>query len=190
MVNVSDLKKGMVVIFNGKKCKVLSSEKQMGGGRAGSMDFVSLMDIDSGHIHNIRLNPTEKIEEIVTTRKKMEYLYKDEDYFYFMDEENYEQIPISKNLIGTDEVFLKEGAIYDVEFAGEDTIGVKFPQYFELKVDSTPKGLKDTEGSTWKEAILENGLKVMVPQFIEAGDFIKIDAEKKHYIERIKKEKK
>lgn len=190
MVMASELKKGMVVIFNGKKSKVLSVEKQMGGGRAGSMEFVTFMDVESGHIHNFRFNPTDKLEEVPTTKKKMEYLYSDEDYFYFMDEESYEQIPISKKLIGEDYVFLKEGTVYDVEFAGEDPIGVKFAPYFELQVTSTPKGIKDSEGSTWKEATLENGLKVMVPQFIDVGDFIKIDAEKKHYIERVKKEKK
>lgn len=190
MINASELKKGMVVIFNGKKSKVISVDKQMGGGRAGSMEFVTFLDIESGHIHNFRFNPTDKLEEISTMRKRMEYLYSDEEYFYFMDEESFEQIPISKNFIGEDSLFLKEGTVYDVEFAGEDPIGVKFAQYFELQVSSTPKGIKDTEGSTWKEATLENGLKVMVPQFIETGDYIKIDGEKKHYIERIKKEKK
>lgn len=190
MVQASELKKGMVVIYNGKKSKVLSVEKQMGGGKAGTMDFVTLMDIDSGHIHNIRLNPQEKLEEVITTRKRMEYLYEDEEFYYFMDEESYEQMPISKKLIGEDSVFLKENKAYDVEFAGEDPIGVRFSPYFELQVISTPKGLKDSEGSTWKEATLENGLKVMVPQFIEPGDYIKIDTEKKQYIERVKKEKK
>lgn len=190
MVMASDLKKGMIVVFNGKKSKVLSSEKQMGGGKAGSMEFVTFMDVDTGHIHNFRFSPTDKLEEVPTTRKKMEYLYGDDDYFYFMDEISYEQVPISKKLIGDDFVFLKENKVYDVEFAGEDPIGLKIEPYLELQVVSTPKGLKDTEGSTWKEATLENGLKIMVPQFIEAGDFIRIDTEKKQYVERVKKEKK
>ncbi len=189
MVIVSELKKGMVVLYNGKKSKVLLVEKQMGGGRVGTMDFITLIDIESGHIHKIRFNPTDKLEEIPTSKKRMEYLYNDENYFYFMEEKTYEQIPLSKHLIGEDFVFLKENSVYDVDFAGEDPIGIKFPPYFELKVVSTPQGIKDSEGSTWKEAKLENGLVVMVPQFIEAGDYIKIDGEKRQYMERVKKEK-
>lgn len=187
MVIASDLKRGMVVVWEGKKCRVTEVDRHTGGGRAGTLDVVTLVDLASGHPHTVRMNPSDRLEEIPTARRKMQYLYKDGDFFHFMDAASFEQVPVPKEVLGKDAVLLMENEIYDVDFAGEDAFGVHFQGQAELKVVSTPAGLHEKESGTLKEATLENGLVVMVPQFIETGEVIRVDLQKRAYMERVRK---
>jgi elongation factor P len=187
MIIANDLKKGMVVVWEGKKCRVTEVDRHTGAGRAGTMDIVTLVDLGSGHPHTVRMNPADRLEEIPTARRKMQYLYKDEDFFHFMDAASFDQIPVPKEVLGRDGAILLENETYDVDFAGEEPLGVHFQGQMDLRVVSTPAGLHDKESSTLKEATLENGLVVMVPQFVEAGEVIRIDLQKRAYLERVRK---
>jgi len=187
MIIAGDLKRGMVVIWEGRRCRVTEVDRHTGGGRAGTLDVVTLVDLASGHPHTVRMNPADRLETVETARRKMQYSYKDEDFFYFMDTVSFEQIPVPKAALGRDGAVLLENETYDVDFAGDEPLGVHLQGQMDLKVVSTPTGLHDKESGTLKEATLENGLVVMVPQFIETGEVIRVDLQKRAYLERVRK---
>jgi len=116
----------------------------------------------------------------------MQFLFKSGNEWTFMDTENFEQIVLTEDLIGDKADLIKEGQNLVVLFYNEKPLGIELPPSVELKVASTEPGVKgDTVSTPMKPAILETGLKVMVPLFIKEGDVLKIDTETKSYIERV-----
>jgi elongation factor P len=115
---------------------------------------------------------------------KLQYLYKDGSDFYFMNEQNYEQFPISEKVIGKQAVLLKENMTINSLCIDDRPVSLEFPRFVELKVMSTPPGTKGND-SNYKEAELENGLVVMVPQFIKEGEIVRLDTETFAYLERV-----
>jgi elongation factor P len=104
-----------------------------------------------------------------------------------MDINSYDQLSIPTTIIGTIGQYFKENAQIQVEFYNGNPINVIFPKYVELAVASAPPGVHGGTDSTYKEAVLENGMKILVPQFIKEGDALKVDTETGKYIDRVKK---
>jgi elongation factor P len=116
----------------------------------------------------------------------MQYLYNDGDLYYFMDEENYEQMPISANQLGDALNYLKEGMSVEVSSYKGELVGVELPITVELQVVEAEPGFKgDTATGGNKQAKLETGITIQVPLFINTGDIIKVDTRNGSYMERV-----
>jgi elongation factor P len=116
----------------------------------------------------------------------MGFLYRDGDECYFMDPESYEQIAISAAVIGEQANFLKAEMQVPVEFLGETPVSVQMPEIMEVRIADTTPPVHAQQDSTWKTARLENGVEIMVPQFIKSGDLIRLDLATMKYMDRAK----
>lgn len=128
----------------------------------------------------------EKVKLAHLEKRKMQYLYRDEDNFVFMDTSTYEQLSLTKEHVGVAVKYLKENVEVEVEFYEKRPVGLELPVSVELKVVQTTPGLKgDTVSGGSKPATLETGVVVQVPLFINVGDAIKIDTRTGGYITRV-----
>lgn len=185
MVLASDLKDGMALNIDGKLCKVLEVVRHTGSGQTHGFIELKLRDIRTGHTADRHVKSTDKFEPVELAKKQMEFLYSDADSSYFMDPTTFDQVSVSRESIGHIEKFLAEGMKISVELMGEEAVSIQFPKIVELKVGSTGPGIRDGQDNTMKPAILENGIEILVPQFIESGDKVRVDTEKVRYLERV-----
>ncbi|MCM8775618.1 MAG: elongation factor P [Candidatus Omnitrophica bacterium] len=184
MLEATGIRVGNVIRSDGKICKVLSQEIR-GTGKFGKTVHLKVKSLEDGSIHEKSLRAEDKVEDVDIHHVKMQYLYKEAGSFIFMNMENYEQFPIPEKVIGRQEVFLKENAEIDVEFAEGRAINVAFPKIVEVKVTSAPPPIKGQGDTTYKEVELENGLKILVPQFVKEGETIRVSVEDLSYVDRV-----
>lgn len=187
MIPASDLKTGTILQMDRNLYKVLATEYHMGGGKMGGLVHVKLKDVRSGLVLEKKFRPDEKLANVELDRKTMEYLYEDADGFCMMDPETYEQIQLNRNLMETFSPFLKPNMRLSVEFLEDEPVNVLFPEWVELEVTSTPPSLSSLQDEVHKPATLSNGMVIQVPQFIKAGDVVKVNVVSKKYIERAAK---
>jgi len=185
MATASMIRSGAVVRIGDELYKVIDIVLHAGGAKAGSMVHAKLRNLSTGHIQERRWMPDEKVEVLDLRRVRMQYLYSEGDSFTFMDPETYNQIPIPRNAVGPAADFLKENDEMEVEFLEDKPISVLYPETLTLRVSSTGAGIRGQTDSTYKEATLENGLEILVPQFIAPGDLIEVAIEGKKYIRRV-----
>lgn len=183
MISAKAVKAGNVIRLEHIFYKVIESVTHQGGGKAGGMVHIKLKNLDTGHVTEKRLATDDKIEDIPVTRAKMQFLYRNGDAFLFMNPETFDQTPLARSVIGPTALFLKENDEIEIEFFEEKPLSIIYPPTVELAVASTGAGLKGA--STLKEAILENGMEIHVPQFIKESDRIRIDVETGKYLDRV-----
>ena len=179
----TEIRVGNVLKIGNAACKVLSQEIR-GTGKVGKTVQLELKNLEDGAFSEKSFRAAEKVEDIEVRNVKIQYLYKDGAQFVFMNEENYEQFPLSEKAIGKQVALLKENMTINSICIDERPVSLEFPRYVELKVMSTPPGTKGSD-SNYKEAELDNGLTVMVPQFIKEGDVVRLDTELFTYMERV-----
>ncbi len=184
MLIAADIRVGNVIQNDGKLCKVLTQEIR-GTGKFGKMAHLKLKCLEDGHILEKSFRAEDKVEDVPVHFVKMQYLYRESDQFVFMNMETYEQFSITSKAVGKHEVFLKENEVIDVLFGQGKVLSIAFPKIVELKVASTPPGVKGQSDTTYKEAELENGLKILVPQFISAGEKIRVNVDDLSYLDRV-----
>jgi len=182
----SEIKNGEIIIIEGTPYKVISAEKHAGTAKMASVVHLKIRNIKTGNETEKRFRPEEKIENAVVERKNMEYIYDEGDNYYFMDQTTYEQIPIHKNVLGPIVKFIQPNTVLPVEFFNNEPINVIFPETVTLKVSSTGSGVKGDSDAVWKSAVLENGMEINVPPFIEVGDTVKVNVYTGQYVERVK----
>jgi elongation factor P len=102
-----------------------------------------------------------------------------------MDPQSYEQVGVRKDSVGQAEKFLKEGMKITVELLGEEAVSVQFPKIIEIKVAATGTGIREAGDNTMKPATLENGIEILVPQFVETNDTVRVDTERVKYVDRV-----
>lgn len=185
MLLVTDLKAGSTIRLDNKLFRVLEVVRHAGTGQMQGFMELKVKELPSGHITDKRLKMNEKVEEVELSKRQMEYIYTSGDELFFMDTENFEQVPVHKSRIETDERFLKEGIKVTIELLNDQPILIQFPKIIELKIASTGAGRREGSDNTLKPATLENGIEILVPQFIEAGEIVRIDTEKIKYIDRV-----
>jgi len=186
MVHASQLRAGMAIRHEGTIYKVIAADYHGGQGKMGGAAHVRLKNLSTGAFweHNFRADI--KLEDLAVEKQSMDFLYTDEDHCYFMNADNYEQIGIAASLIGPQARFLVAQMRLPVEFVGEQPVSVLFPEMIELRVVDTTPPVHQQQDSTLKSAQLENGVEIMVPQFIKVGDLIRVDVEHLKYMERVK----
>jgi elongation factor P len=187
MVEASELKSGMVIMLGGKLHSVASAGYRAGGGQQGSAIFAKLKNLKTGHVKELRLHPSDKLEEVALDHKEMEYLYADGLAFYFMNPDTFEQISLPAETVGAYEKFLQPNMRIPVQLYEGEPVTIAFPPVVELTIVSAPPGLHEHESATFKAAMLENGMEVLVPQFIKEGDTVRIEVASEKYLERVRR---
>lgn len=185
-LSANDIRKGMVILFDGAPCKVMTFEhKTPGNLRAMVQTRMRNLLTGSSFEHRFRSNDT--LDRVTLMQQEMEYLYSDGDMHNFMNTENYEQISLSADELGDAASWLMPNLKIEVEFYNETPIGVKLPDSMELVIEYTEPGLKGaTVTNTNKPAKLENGVTIQVPPFIETGERIRVNPTEARYLERVK----
>ena len=146
---------------------------------------VKLRDLEAGHTIEQSFQSDAKFTRVRLEFRGMQYLYNEGDLYYFMDEENFEQMPINAEQLGDAINYLKEGMSLQVSSYKGKLVSVEMPITVDLKVVDTSPGFKgDTVTAGTKPATLETGITVQVPLFINEGDMIKVDTRNGSYIER------
>ena len=156
-------------------------------GKGAAFVRVKMKNVVTGAVTETSFNPTAKFEEAFVERREMQYLYNEGDLYYFMDNETYEQIPISKDTLGDDFRFVKENENVKVLSYKGSVFAVEPPLFVELEITETEPGVKgNTATNVLKPATVETGAVVKVPIFIEQGERIQIDTRTGEYLERCK----
>lgn len=186
MYGPTDLKKNVLITLDGQPYKVVEySQKVMG--RGGSIVNVKVKNLITGALLPKTFKGQEKIEPAEVTTKKVQYLYKDDDKFYFMDPESFEQYELNADLVGDAKDYMRDGDEMEIQFYNGTAINLTLPKNLWLKVTYTETAVKgDTTSSVQKDATLETGVVIKVPAFIKTGDVISVDTETGTYRERQK----
>ncbi len=185
-IKATQIRKGMIILYNNELHVVTAmSHFTPGKGQAGVQ--CKMKNIKSGSNAENRFRSDETVEKANLETRKMEFLYVDGEDYYFMDHETFDQIPISKEFMGDDIYYLLPNLECEINFYEGNPLGVELPSIVELKVVETQPNLKTaTVTSSYKPALMETGLKVQVPQFIEEGQVLRIDTRDGKYLERAK----
>lgn len=186
MYQPTDLKKGTVVQLDGKPYRVTEySQKVMG--RGGSIVNVKLKNLIDGSVIPKTFKGQDKIEPAEVNNKSVQYLYKDDTSFHFMDPDSFEQFELNNDVVDDAVSFLKEGDSLNLQFFDGKVITVELPKNVYLEVTYAEDVVKgDTTNSVMKEATLETGLTIKVPAFIKTGDIVSVDTATNEYRERKK----
>ena len=184
MISSGELKKGITIELEGKLYQVLDLQHiRM---KRTALVRLKLRDIHDGHTIEQTFQNTEKFVRARLDFKSMQYLYNDGGLYYFMDEETFEQMPLSASQLGDALDYLTEGISLQVSSYKGELVGVELPITVELQVIETGPGFKgDTATAGNKPAKLETGITIQVPLFINNGDVIKIDTRSGSYLERV-----
>lgn len=186
MVLASDVKAGDALSIDGKIWKVIEAVRHAGSGQMHGFIELKLHDVRFGHFTDRRFKQGERLDQVESSKKQMEYLYADDDSCWFMDPASFEQIPVPRSAVGGALPFIKEGTMVAVELYGGEPLSVVFPRIVEIAVASTGPGIRGAhDANTMKPATLENGVEILVPQFVESGDLVRVDTEKTRYIDRV-----
>lgn len=185
MVFASEIRAGTAVKLDDRMYKVLEVIHHAGTGQVAGFAVLKLKDIRFAHLSERRFKLTDKLEEVELKKKQMQYIYTDGEMFFFMDPETYEQYGIPKHTIGSIVRFLKEGMKVIVELIAEEAVALQFPKVVELKVALTAPGIRSEQDNTMKSATLENGIEILVPQFVESAEIVRVDTESGKYVERV-----
>jgi elongation factor P len=185
MVKASDLRNGMCIRLNGELYKVVLAEMKIGTAKLPSSVHVRLRNLQTGTQTEQRLHPEHKVEDITVETVNLTYSYKDGDTLYFMHPVSYEQVAIPRPMVGPFDKFIADGIRLKVEFYGEQPVDAIIPPTVDVVVASTGPALHGDVDSAPKPATIENGMEVLVPQFVKSGDRIRIDVASGHYIERL-----
>ena len=181
----TEVRTGNLIVLNRKIYRVLKSHHVHVGGRGGAYMQVELREIESGTKKNERLRSDDKIERAFVETRQMQYLYQDGSNFVFMDQNNYEQINVSNVLLENQSGYLLPNTEVQINFHDENPIGIQLPASVELVVVETEPSLKNaTATGSFKPAKMETSITIMVPQFINDGDKIKVNTESGQYMER------
>ena len=176
-VNAITLRSGNVIEYNGKLCVVVKNDIQQPG-KGASVAQVEMRDVRTGNKDNVRFRTQETVERVRLEQVEHQYLYNDGDDVVLMNTENYEQINVPKESMGSQAAYLQENMIIEVEMFEGEPLGFKLPDRIIMEiVEAEPVIKGQTATTSYKPAILDNGEKVMVPPHIESGTKIVVRLE-------------
>lgn len=186
MISASDFRNGITFEMDGNVMQVVEFQ-HVKPGKGAAFVRVKMKNVISGAVIETTFNPNEKYPSAFVERVNMEYLYNDDDLYYFMDSESFETIPISKDTLDDGFKFVKENTVVKVLSYKGSVFGIESPNFIELVVTETEPGVKgDTATNVQKLATLETGAVIKVPLFINEGEKIRVDTRTGEYLERAK----
>lgn len=187
MASTANFRNGFTFTENGVLFSIIEFQ-HVKPGKGGAFVRTKLRNIKNKAVIDRTFRAGEKVTEVRLERKSYDYLYKDGEFFVFMDNETYDQIQIEAVMLGDLKRFLPENTTCGILFHNETPLEVEIPTFMELEVTETEPGFKgNTASNTLKPATLSTGAVVNVPLFIEMGNVLKIDTRTGDYIERVNK---
>ena len=184
-INAGEIRVGMLLEYKSDLWQVLKTQ-HVKPGKGGAFAQVEMKSVGKNTKLNERFRSSETVEKASLEEVNLNYLYSDENNYFFMDSKTFEQIEIKKEMIGEKGKLLTENLEVSVSFYNENAISVDLPNQVNCKIASTDAALKgQTVSSSYKPAILDNGLKIQVPPFIEAEDEIILDTRTLNYVKKI-----
>ena len=184
-INAGEIRVGMLIEYKNDLWQVLKTQ-HVKPGKGGAFAQVEMKSINKNTKLNERFRSSETVEKASVDEIKYNFLYEDENSYVFMDPKSFEQIEIKKNIVGEKGKLLTENLEVSINFYNEIPLSVDLPNQVTCKIDTTEAALKgQTVSSSYKPAVLNNGLSVQVPPFIESGDEIIIDTRNLEYIKKI-----
>ena len=184
-INAGEIRVGMLIEYKNDLWQVLKTQ-HVKPGKGGAFAQVEMKSVLKNTKLNERFRSSESIEKASIEELDFNYLYEDENNYFFMDDKTFEQIEIKKDKIGEKGKLLKENIKVSVSFYNDDPISIELPNHVKCKIEDTDAALKNqTVSSSYKPAKLDNGLNVQVPPFIEVGDEVIVDSRSLEYVKKI-----
>jgi elongation factor P len=190
MFTAAELKEGMVIRIEGQIYRVLGAESKAGAAKLGGVVKTKLSNVRNGNVWEPHFRPQERLEEVQLERRMLEFVFATEDTCTFMSPQTFEQFEVPKGVLGPAEKFLRSGMQLPVEFLEGEPLSVVFPEVAEVRVVETTPPAHAQQETAWKEAKLENGLRVQVPMFVGPGEMVRVEVRTGRYMERVRAERK
>ena len=184
-INAGEIRIGMLLEYKNDLWQVLKTQ-HVKPGKGGAFAQVEMKSVGKNTKLNERFRSSETVEKASLEETNFNYLYSDENNYFFMDPKTFEQTEIKKEIIGDKGKLLTENLEVSISFYNENPISINLPNQVTCKIETTDVALKgQTVSSSYKPATLENGLNIQVPPFIESGDEIIIDTRTLEYIKKV-----
>ncbi|MDA8711934.1 elongation factor P [Candidatus Pelagibacter bacterium] len=184
-INAGEIRVGMLLEYKNDLWQVLKTQ-HVKPGKGGAFAQVEMKSVGKNTKLNERFRSSETVEKASLEETNFNYLYADENNYFFMDPKTFEQAEIKKEIIGDKGKLLTENLEVSISFYNENPISIDLPNQVTCKIETTDVALKgQTVSSSYKPATLENGLNIQVPPFIESGDEIIIDTRTLEYIKKV-----
>ena len=184
-INAGEIRVGMLLEYKNDLWQVLKTQ-HVKPGKGGAFAQVEMKSVNKNTKLNERFRSSETVEKASLEEIKYNFLYEDENNYFFMDPKSFEQIEIKKNIVGKKGKLLIENLEVLISFYNESPISIDLPNQVTCKISTTDAALKgQTVSSSYKPATLDNGLSIQVPPFIESGDNIIIDTRNLEYVKKI-----
>ncbi len=186
MYSTSEFRKGLKIELDGTPYVIVDFQ-HVKPGKGGAFVRTKLKSLLTGKVVDQTFRSGERVKRPDLMEREMQYLYREGDQLYMMDNETYEQTALTEEQVGEALLYLTENLNVQVLFFNQQPVGVEVPNFVELEVAATEPGLKgDTAAGGTKPATLESGVTIQVPLFINEGDRVKVDTRTGTYIERVK----
>jgi elongation factor P len=183
-ISINEIKSGLTLFINGIVYQVVEIQ-QVKPGKGAAFVRTKLRNLKNNNIQEITFRGDEKIEEAYVDERKLQYLYPSGEIYHFMDQENFEEIAVSKDSIGEKIKFIKDNQDVIGLFYKNEALSINLPNFIQFNIVHTEPGIKgDTAKSGTKSATIDTGANIQVPLFINTGDKIKVDTRTGEYVER------
>jgi elongation factor P len=184
MIDATEARRGVTIELDGRLYTIIEYQ-HIKMGRGSAQVRLKLKDIRADHTIERTFQSTERLKQVEVEEHPAQYLYYDGDFYYFMDQEAFDQIPLSHEQLGDALNYLKEGMVVQLSRYEGEAIGISLPITVELEISETGPAFKgNTATAGTKPATLETGMTVQVPMFLNTGDVIRVDTRTGTYIER------
>jgi elongation factor P len=183
-INGNEIRPGYVIEHDGGLWVAVRTNT-VKPGKGGAYNQVELKNLINGTKLNERFRSAETVEQVRLDLKDFSYLYEQGDQLVFMDTQSYEQLELAKDFVGERSAFLQDGMMVTVQLYEEKPIGIKLPDQVVLEIaEADPVVKGQTAASSYKSAVLENGIKILVPPFIAVGERVLVDTNELTYLRR------
>ena len=184
-INAGEIRVGMLIEYKNDLWQILKTQ-HVKPGKGGAFAQVEMKSVSKNTKINERFRSSQTVEKAALDESNFNYLYEDENNYFFMDPKSFEQIELKKNILGEKGKFLTENLEVSVSFYNENPISCDLPNQVKCKIVETDASIKgQTVSSSYKPASLDNGINILVPPFIESGDEIIVDTRNLEYIKKV-----
>jgi elongation factor P len=185
VISTNDLRSGMIIELGGELLQVVK-QQHVKPGKGPAFMRMTFRNLRTGAKFDEKLRTGEKVKRVILDERPAQYLYREGNSFYFMDEESFEQFRLTAEQLGDAVKFIKESESINIASYGNEPVSITVPTFVELKVIKTEPDVRgDTASGGSKPATLETGAVVQVPFFILEGDVVKVDTRTGEYMERV-----
>ena len=183
-VNINDIKNGMTLILEGKLVTIVDFQ-HVKPGKGPAFVRIKYRDLRTGSTIEDTFNTNLKLEKAHVEKMQMQFLYKENDNYVFMNTNDYSQMEVSSSIIGYDAKFLKEGLVIEIQMYEGEILGIVLPEKIDYKVTETTDAVKgNTTNNAMKDATIESGYTIKVPMFISEGETIIVSTKDGKYVSR------